>query len=108
MDVDPWQVSTGLLAALAGTVAYLGRTQVSVVELHSTQIADHGERLIRLEERLLTREALKAELSEVEHRIMIAISASDRHQSEAIGRVDAKASEGLKRADDLQRIINGA
>ena len=108
MQLDPWQVTTGLIAMLAGTLAYVGRAQVDRVNRHALMLTDHSERLIRIEERMLTRAALKAELGEVESRLMEAIMSADRHQSEAIGRVDSKATEGLKRADELQRIINGA
>lgn len=106
--IDPWQITTGALTMLAGALIYVGKAQVAQIEAHTKQLADHGDRLTRAEERMLTFPQFKAEIGEVEKRITDAITGMDRHHTAAIARVEQVALEAHRKADELRRDISGA
>ncbi len=93
---------------LAGALVYVGKAQVARIEDHGKMLADHSDRLTRTEERMLTREALKSELGEVEKRITDAITGMDRHHTGTAARIEALAQEAHRKADELRRDISGA
>jgi len=106
--IDPWQITTGALAMLAGALVYVGKAQVALIEAHTKQLADHSDRITRAEERMLTFPEFKAEISEVEKRITDAITGMDRHHTATAARIEAIAQEAHRKADELRRDISGA
>jgi len=108
MELDPWHVIGLLSTALGGMASWTWMAEVKHREAHATKLLDHSDRLTRLEANMLTRDQLKAELREVEHRIMEAITGMDRHQTAQTARVEAIAIKAHERADELRRDISGA
>lgn len=97
--VDPWQVTTGLLAMLLGLGSWVAKQHIRRIDRHDDELSDMSRCLTRLEASMLEKDDLRS----MEARMMGTLTAQHATIMERVARVEKTADKAHERIDVIAR-----